>query len=236
MATSGYLYARMAARPDELRSLALVAISGVLFALQGSLLKLTLALGIGIFEAITVRGSVQLMGCMCIILCRAREHSAAVALLGQPGHRRLLAARALIGYAGISFNFAAIERLALGDAAAISFFAPVISALLAWAFLAEAIRWRDTLAIAVACAGIILVARPPILFGAEGAPDPIGVLFALASALAVGNVVVLLRYLSQSVDWAVVLLYQAVGQVLISLPIALALGRSWLVPPPAAIA
>ena len=52
--------------------------------------------------------------------------------------RKWLVMRALVGFSGIGFGFAALQRIPLGDAAALSFISPSVSVLVAWLTLGEA--------------------------------------------------------------------------------------------------
>ena len=66
---------------------------------------------------------------------------------------------------------------------------------------------------------MVLVARPPMLFGpldggdAAASIDQLGVVLALAGAVSAGSVIVIIRKLAQKLHWSAVLLYQALGQV-----------------------
>lgn len=66
--------------------------------------------------------------------------------------------------ASTGLYFVAIATVPLGKAAAISFLAPFIVALLAWPLLGERPQWRRMLAVAAAFGGVLVVIRP----GAEG--------------------------------------------------------------------
>jgi hypothetical protein len=120
----GRHHQRLEGAPEKKPSilpLALVAVSGVLFALQSGLLKLIFARNIGLFEAITVRGAVQAFGVLPVLACESyngrlpMRHWCGTS----PALVRLLVLRAVIGYTGIGFGFAAVQRLSLGDAAAL---------------------------------------------------------------------------------------------------------------------
>jgi drug/metabolite transporter (DMT)-like permease len=217
--------------------LALVGFSGVLFSIQGAVLKLAYARGADTFEVVTVRGSVQLVGVLLTMVtmhCRGTHPLPVRHWLGKTSvQRRWLIGRALIGYCGIAFGFACYERLPLGDGSALQFVSPVVSVLVAWLLLGEGLRCMEMVAILGTAVGIVLVARPSFLgFDAatHGSADSLGVALALLSALSAGVVIVVVRKLAKELHWTVVLLWQAVGQAAVSPFMALALGRQWLMP------
>lgn len=236
--TSAPAGARPSAAPAQAVStvpLVLVAASGVLFAGQGGCLKLIVARGFGAFEVVLARGAVQAAGVLFVmaVLERRGQLPRRKWLGGSTEEVRLLTVRALVGYLGIGFSFAALERLALGDASAIGQTGPLVSIAAAWALLGETIGVTEAVAFVGSSTGVLLVSRPPALFGNGGRPpDPIGVALALCGAVSAGLVLVIVRRLTQKVHWSTVLLYQAVGQMALSPPVALALGRAWSLPDP----
>src|SRR5712691_9778613 len=70
------------------------------------------------------------------------------------------AGRGLISVAGMFLNFAALARLPLSDATAISFAAPLITVAFAALFLGERVRIYRWSAVAVGFAGIIVMLWP----------------------------------------------------------------------------
>ena len=207
-------------------NLMLAGLSGLLFSLQGAALKVALARGIGAFQVVAIRGSIQALTVMVMLVPLAKPQHSLLARTWP--ERRLLLLRALLGYTGIGFGFAALERLPLGDAAAIGFVSPVFSITFAWIFLGERIGLIEALAAAGSCVGIVLVAQPAALFGdAAVPPDAFGVLLALCGALGAGAVTVVIRKLAKSMHWTIVLWWQGLGQAIVSPPVALALGRTW---------
>ena len=135
--------------------------------------------------------------------------------------RKWLVLRALVGFAGIGFGFGALRRIPLGDASALSFISPSVSVLVAWLTLGEVAGRIELLGIGGATAGVVLVARPPMLFGpldggAATSTDQLGVGLALAGAMSAGSVIVIIRKLAQRLHWSIILLYQALGQVLLA--------------------
>lgn len=91
--------------------------------------------------------------------------------LGPPGVRLLLAARGIVGFGGIGSLYFSLAYLPLGDATAITFLGPCCAAILARVFLGETFTLVEAGAAAVSLIGVVLVAKPPALFGALAAAD-----------------------------------------------------------------
>lgn len=99
-------------------------------------------------------------------------------------------ARTLCGFTGITLMFAAVARMPLADATAISFLNPVFAMILAIPLLGEAVgRWR-WLAAALAFGGALILLRPgPLTFQPAA-------LLALAAAAAIGLEIIFIKRLS----------------------------------------
>jgi drug/metabolite transporter (DMT)-like permease len=206
----------------------LIFASGLLFAMQGATVKYVVPTGVGALEAIFVRGLIQLIG-SAGFLALGRRRPDAFAVAWQLKWWLLL--RGVIGYGGIFGGFMALELISLGDAAALGFVAPCISSVVAWLALGERMAAREMVGVVGAACGIVLIARPPALFGALAEPISVsGILLALLGASCAGFVIVLLRKLAQQIDWPIVLLAQAIGQVALSYPCAVLLDRPWVAP------
>jgi len=99
-------------------------------------------------------------------------------------HRRMLFMRGLLGYLALSCVFHSVATMPLADATVIQYLYPLFTAVLATMFLGE----RPTLRIAAACtaslAGMVLVAKPPFLFGSvASAPQPLDLVIAVSGAM-----------------------------------------------------
>ena len=109
-----------------------------------------------------------------------RSWNSAIATRRPLGHM----GRALVGLAAMSMWFAALSRLPLPDATAISFAAPLITTALAVVLLGEVVRLYRWSAILVGFLGVLIILSPNL--GLVGAlDDPVrqtGALLALASA------------------------------------------------------
>jgi drug/metabolite transporter (DMT)-like permease len=77
--------------------------------------------------------------------------------------------RGLISIAGMFLNFAALARLPLVDATAISFAAPLITVALAWLILGETVRIYRWTAVTVGFVGIVVMLWPYLNFSQYGA-------------------------------------------------------------------
>lgn len=63
--------------------------------------------------------------------------------------------------------FYAVQQMPLADATVIMFSNPVFTALLAWIFLKEKCTIWDCVFTVFTLAGVIMIARPPFIFGAR---------------------------------------------------------------------
>ena len=98
--------------------------------------------------------------------------------------------RSLIGWTGVTLMFAAVARIPLPDATAISFLNPVFGMLFAIGILREVIgKWR-WLAAAIALLGALVLLRP------SGASIQPAALLALGAAVAMGLEIILIKFLS----------------------------------------
>jgi drug/metabolite transporter (DMT)-like permease len=105
-------------------------------------------------------------------------------------HIRLHVGRSFFGWAGVTLMFAAVARIPVSDATAISFLNPIFGMLLAIPLLGERvgpIRWS---AAAIALLGALVLLRP-----GSSAFDP-AALIALMAALFMGIEVILIKKLS----------------------------------------
>jgi drug/metabolite transporter (DMT)-like permease len=220
-------------------SLLLVGGSGLLFAAQSACLKVSLAQGVGALEFVAVRGTIQLLGVLvCLLTLRPLpvKHWLGVSAT----QRRWLLLRGFVGFLGIALSMAALERLPMGDASALNFISPIVSTLVAALTMGpnERIDCTDAALVSSSSTGILLIARPSFLFGHSTQPlDALGVVLALSAAVTAGCAVVLIRKLAKGgLHFTVVLLYQAVGQMIFS-QIAMPLfSRAWVWPSPIATA
>ncbi len=109
-------------------------------------------------------------------------------------HRRLLFARGVLGTVGLFAYFYSVTRLPLAEATTIHFLNPMFTAVFAAATIRERIDARLGVGLVVALAGVVCVARPPVLFGGAGIDVP-GLLFGLLAAVSAASAYVVVRAL-----------------------------------------
>ena len=91
--------------------------------------------------------------------------------LGPPGVRLLLAMRGVVGFGGIGSLYYSLAYLPLGDATSITFLGPCAAAILSRIFLGETFTLIEAGAAGLSLLGVILVAKPPALFGPGASAD-----------------------------------------------------------------
>ncbi len=138
------------------------------------------------------------------------------------GNRKgLLLVRGLFGFAAVVCFYYAIAHIPLADATVIQYTNPVWTALLAAAVLGERLWPIEIVGTAASLAGVLLVARPSFLFGAESAHlDPAVAGIALAGAMLSAAAYVSVRKLGESEDPRVIVFYFALVSTVGSLPVA----------------
>jgi drug/metabolite transporter (DMT)-like permease len=130
--------------------------------------------------------------------------------------RRRLVSRGMLGFLALAGYYIALARLPLADATTLQNTIPILTTLLAWWLLREAVGWTTALAIACGIGGVVLIVHP------SGAGlDPIGVAVALGGAVCSALAYVTVRKLSRTEHPYVIVFYFP----LIALPLAL----PWLV-------
>lgn len=125
------------------------------------------------------------------------------------GHdKRWLWIRGGLGFAGLSCVYGAVTHLPLAEATVLQYLHPPITAIFAGLFLREAITRRILFATAISLVGVVIVARPALLFG-EGTSslDPFWVAVAIAGAAFSAGAYVVVRRLSQHEDPLVIVFY-----------------------------
>ena len=98
--------------------------------------------------------------------------------------------RALVGWLGVSAMFAAVAKMPVADATAISFLNPLVAMVLAILFLGESLRMRKIVAAVVSLVGAVLVLRP------GGDSFQLAGLYALFAALCMGIEIVVVKQLT----------------------------------------
>ncbi|NXY66013.1 S35G1 protein, partial [Callaeas wilsoni] len=137
--------------------------------------------------------------------------------LGPKGKRIFLFFRGFFGSTAMVLLYYAYQVMPLADATVITFTSPVFTSLLAWIFLKEKYSLWDLLFTLFAVTGVILIARPPFLFGSrvtgiEGNyTDHLkGTIAAITSTLSAASTIVILRKMGKSVHFFLSIWYYAV--------------------------
>ncbi|KIJ67189.1 hypothetical protein HYDPIDRAFT_84810 [Hydnomerulius pinastri MD-312] len=86
-------------------------------------------------------------------------------LLGPKGVRLLLVCRGLMGFFGLFGVYYALQYLSLADTTVLTFLGPLFTAVAGHFILGESYSKREALAALCSLFGVILIARPPFLFG-----------------------------------------------------------------------
>lgn len=119
--------------------------------------------------------------------------------------------RGLISVAGMFLNFAALARLPLVDATAISFAAPLVTVAFAALFLGERVRIYRWSAVAVGFAGVLVMLWPHFdlehLMIAGSATTAIGAMCAMASAFTSAGSVIQTRLLTSTESTSSIVFY-----------------------------
>ncbi|MBZ0120876.1 MAG: DMT family transporter, partial [Sandaracinaceae bacterium] len=145
------------------------------------------------------------------------------------GNRKgLLLLRGVFGFGGLFCYFYAVTHLPLADATVLHFVNPVLSVLVAAIVLRERAGLIEIAGALVALAGVVLVARPTLLFG-QSELDPFAVGVALAGACFAAGAYVTVRSLRGSDDPLVVVFYFPLIAVPATLPFAI---PAWVWPRP----
>lgn len=103
---------------------------------------------------------------------------------------KLLFLRSAFGLISLATFFIVIQRIPLGSAISIRYLGPIFGAILAYFFLKEKVNWGQWLSFFVAFAGVV------VLKGFDLRIDYLSLLLCLISAVTVGVVFALVRYLA----------------------------------------
>jgi len=160
------------------------------------------------FEIVFIRRAVCLLGCVIYL------QFSGIPILGPKEKRKLLTIRGCFGFCGLSCGYYAITVLPLSDATVISFFSPVLTALLAGFVLKEKLSWQDYLCTFLCLCGVIFIVRPSFIFhtvvlddGLSGGARIFAVLIALLGAVAGALAYVTVRTIGSNVNPFVLVTY-----------------------------
>lgn len=166
-----------------------MAASAFFFSIMSLLVKVAGERGVPTMEIVLVR-------CAVMVGCTAGLARAAGApLLGHD--RRTLFARGLGGAVALSLLYFALGRIPLGDATALHYTAPLWTTALAFPILGERPGRALFGGLALSLVGVLLIARPPALFGGASL-DVLAVGAALVGSFLSGAAYVLVRKLRRT--------------------------------------
>lgn len=133
--------------------------------------------------------------------------------------RKLLLLRGVVGFISLSCFYFALIRLPLADATVIQYTNPVWTALLAALLLAEPIGKKEIVFSLASLGGVVLMARPTLLFGGAAPGLPVGpVVVGVVGAFFSGLSYVAVRRLARSDSPLVVVYWFALVSTLGSIP------------------
>jgi drug/metabolite transporter (DMT)-like permease len=205
-----------AAEPSR-RGAAYMVASAAGFSVMSVLVKVASARGLPTGEIVLGRSVVTL------VLSLAMVRAARVAPSGTQRGRLLL--RGVLGFGGLAGYYLALARLPLADATTLQNIVPLLTAVLAWWLLREAVGRATGVALACGLAGVVLVAHPTL-----GVPlDPLGVAAALGGATCSAIAYVTVRQLSRTEHPLVIVTYFPLVAVPLAIPWA---AWDWVAPQP----
>lgn len=142
--------------------LSLVCAAQLFFALMNVTVKYFISsTDISIPSLIFVRQAITVIGCL-VTLHYIKEPNT---ILGPPDVRMLLLMRGLFGFGALVSTYESFQGLSVSDTTAIQFLAPSVLVILGYIFLREKPTVRELVAGALCLFGVMLVSRPPFIFG-----------------------------------------------------------------------
>ena len=192
------------------------------FAVMALLVKLAAERGLPTMQIVLARAVVTL-ALSTVGLVRAKQPP-----WGE--NNRLLVLRGVFGSGGFICFYAAVIHLPLAEATVIHHISPVLTAVVASLWLGERLERRVLLGMALAFAGVILIAQPAALFGGDAAAAGISwtyVAVGVAGALLASFAYVSVRKLGETEPPILVVFYFPAISVPVSLPFAIA---EWVPP------
>ena len=124
---------------------------------------------------------------------------------------KFLFLRGFLGVTSLATFFIVIQRIPLGSAISIRYLGPLFGAALAYYFLREKINIKQILSFAIAFSGVI------VLKGFDVRIDNLSLILIIISAVLVGGIFVLLRYLGNKEHFLTIINYFMTMAILCSL-------------------
>lgn len=104
---------------------------------------------------------------ICCVLYMVITRSVPDAPFGKPEIRKWLFIRGCVGFMGVFGMYFSLLYLSVSDAVAITFLIPLVTAFLAWVVLHERYTLFEAICSLISLGGVILIAKPNFIFGAE---------------------------------------------------------------------
>ncbi|XP_036742362.2 solute carrier family 35 member G1 isoform X2 [Manis pentadactyla] len=156
--------------------------------------------------------------------------------IGPKGQRIFLVLRGVLGSTAMILVYYAFQSTSLTDTIVITFSCSVFTTILACIFLKEKYSAWDALFTAFTVTGVILIVRPPFLFGSSTAGMDAnysvhlqGTFAALGHALFAAMTLVILRKMGKSVDYFLSIWYYVILGLVESIIVLFVLGE-WSLP------
>ncbi|XP_004450088.1 solute carrier family 35 member G1 [Dasypus novemcinctus] len=156
--------------------------------------------------------------------------------IGPKSQRIFLILRGVFGSTAMILLYYAFQETSLADATVITFSSPVFTSIFAWIFLKEKYSLWDALFTIFTITGVILIVRPPFLFGSksvkmsESYPHRLkGTFAAIGHAICASLTLVVLRKMGKSVDYFLTIWYYVIVGLIESVIVLTALG-GWSLP------
>ena len=201
-------------------ALGLIALSSFGFAVQSLVVKVATRGRFAPMEVVFFRGWLQALGCCGALACHGPVARPPARWFGDTRTEvKWLCSRGFVGFGGICFSFKAVSMIGLAESQVVGTVSPVFAAAYARLFLGEPWLALEKLAAVVSFAGVALQFGPESL-GARGDDrrHALGLAYSLLGAASAAGAHVLVRLLGTriKVDWPILMLYQAMGQILLS--------------------
>ncbi|XP_008563099.1 PREDICTED: solute carrier family 35 member G1 [Galeopterus variegatus] len=156
--------------------------------------------------------------------------------IGPKDQRIFLILRGVIGSTAMILIYYAYQTTSLADATVITFSCPVFTSIFAWIFLKEKYSPWDALFSMFSITGVILIMRPPFLFGSNssGMEESYsvhlkGMFAAIGHTVLAALTLVILRKMGKSVDYFLSIWYYVVLGLAETI-IVLSVLREWSLP------
>lgn len=196
---------------------------GVLYMVCAAAAFSTMALLVKLASARIPTGEIVLVRCLVTLaISYALVRRAGVSPWGRERGRLVL--RGLLGFGALSLYYVALAVLPLADAMTIHHTTPLLTAVLAWWLLGDAIGKATLFAIACGIGGVLLIVHP-----SGTGLDATGVAVAVASALCAAASYVTVSQLARTEHSLVIVFYFPLVAAPLALPWALA---NWVTPTP----